>query len=72
MHQNFEVMAGLNNRFIRDLFAHVFSTYKTRIMTTSNDFTTCPKGTGKQVLSTFSLVHISFSKNFVHLAYAEF
>ena len=35
-------------------------------MTTSDDFTTCHKGTGrccKKVCIAFSLVHISFSKN---------
>ena len=44
-------------------------------MTTLNDFTTCHKGTGrccKKVCFAFSLVHISFSKNLVYLAYAEF
>ena len=46
-------------------------------MTTSNDFTLlqCHKGTGgccKNVGSAFSLRHISFSKNLVFSAYAEF
>ena len=40
MHQNFEVVAGLNYRFTRNLHACVFSTHNTGIMTTSNDFTT--------------------------------
>ena len=57
---------------------HVFSTYKTGIMATSNDFTMrCRTGTGigkcaKKVCLAFSLVHISFSKNLVYPAYAEF
>ena len=53
----------------------VFSTYKTGIMTTLNDFTTCGTGTGrccKNVWFAFSLVHISFSRNFNYSAYAEF
>ena len=44
-------------------------------MTTSNYFTTCRKGTGrccKKVCLAFPLVNISFSKNFVYLAYDEF
>ena len=40
VHQNFEMMIGLSYRFIRNLYVSVFSTYKTGIMTTSNDFTT--------------------------------
>ena len=39
MYQNFEVITGLNYRFIGNLYVNVFSIYKTRIMTTSNDFT---------------------------------
>ena len=42
---------------------HVFSTYKTGIMTTLNDFIMCCAGTGrfrKKVCLAFSLVHISF------------
>ena len=42
---------------------HVFSTYKTGIMTTLNDFIMCCAGTGrfrKNVCLAFSLVHISF------------
>ena len=54
----------------------MFSTYKPGIMTTSNDFTTCHKGTSRYVIKnfalTFSLVHISFSKNLDYPAYAEF
>ena len=54
---------------------HVFSIYETGIMTTSKDFTTCRIGTGmcckKKVCLAFSLVHISFSKNFVYPACAE-
>ena len=49
--------------------------FNPRIMTYSNDFTTCHKGTGrrcKRVCSAFSLERISFSKNLVYLAYAEF
>ena len=58
MYQNFEVMAGLNYRFIRNLHACVcvFNIYKT----------------DKKVVKLFSLVHISFSNNLVYLAYAEF
>ena len=50
----------------------MFSTYKPRIMT---NFIGCHKGTGKcckKVCLAFSLVNISFSKNLVYLAYAEF
>ena len=75
MHQNFEVIAGLNYRFIGSLHVSMFSMYKTGIMTTLNDFTTCLTGTGRcyeRVCTTFSLVHISFSKNLFYLAYAEF
>ena len=77
MHQNFEVITGLTYRFIGNLRVHVFSTFKTGIMTTSKDFTTCLTGIGrccKKVCSAFSLVHISFSfsKNLVYSAYAEF
>ena len=53
----------------------MLSRFKSRIMTTSNDFTTCHKGTGgccKNIRSAFSLIHISFSKNLVYPAYAEF
>ena len=53
----------------------MFSTYKRRIMTTSNDFAMRHKGTGrccKNVCLAFSLVHISFSKNLVYPAYVEF
>ena len=39
MHQNFEVIAGLNYRFRGNLLVHVFSTHKTAIKTTSNDVT---------------------------------
>ena len=42
---------------------HVFSTYKTGIMTTLNDVIMCCAGTGrfrKKVCLAFSLVHISF------------
>ena len=49
-----------------------FQHIKPRIMTTLNDFTTCPKGTCKKVFLAFSLVHISFSKNLVYPVYAEF
>ena len=38
MHQNFEVIAGLNYRFIGNQRVHVFSTCKTEIMTNTNDF----------------------------------
>ena len=76
VHQNFEVIAVLNYRFRRNLHVHGFSAYKTAIMALSNDFTMwCHTGTGrcsKKVCVAFSLVHISFSKNFVYLAYAEF
>ena len=44
---------------------HVFSTYETEIMTSS-------KGVVKKVCLAFSLVHISFSKNLVYPACAEF
>ena len=66
VHQNFEVIAGLNYRFIGNQRVHVFSTCKTEIMTNTNDFNTCRTGTGrcfKNVCWAFSLVHISFSKN---------
>ena len=75
MHQNFKVITGLNYRFTGNLHVHVFSIYETGIMTTSKDFTTCRIGTGtcckKKVCLAFSLVHISFSKNFVYPACAE-
>ena len=70
-----KVMAGLNYKFIRNLHLCVFSTFRTGIMTTLNDFTTCRAGTGrccKKFAQLFSLVHISFSKNLVYLAYVEF
>ena len=44
-------------------------------MTTPDDFTMCRTGTGrccKKVCVGLSLVHISFSKNLVCPAYAEF
>ena len=75
MHQNFKVITGLNYRFVGNLHVHVFSTYKTGIMTTSKDFTTCCSSIGrcfKKISIAFSLVHISFSKNLVYPAYAEF
>ena len=53
----------------------VFSTFKTGIMTTSNDFTACCVGSARcfeKAALLFSLVHISFTKNLVYLAYAEF
>ena len=46
MHQNLEVITGLNYRCTGNLHVHVFSTYETGIMTTSKDFTTCRIGTG--------------------------
>ena len=63
IHQNFKVIAGLNYRFRGNLHVHVFSTYKTGIMTTLNDVIMCCAGTGrfrKKVCLAFSLVHISF------------
>ena len=56
---------------------YVFTTYKTGIITSSNDFNTCHTGTGRcckkiKVCFTFSLVHITFSKNLDYPAYAEF
>ena len=75
MHQNYGAMVGLNYRFIGNLHLRVYSKFKTGIMTTSNYFTMCRKGTCRccnKVCSAFSLVHISFSKNLVYLAYAEF
>ena len=46
--------------------------YKTGIMTTSNDFIIqALAGVVKKVCLAFSLVHTSFSKNLVYLAYAE-
>ena len=76
MHQDFEVTAGLNYRFTENLHVLVFSTYKTGIMTTLNDFTTsCCTVTGryyKKVCFAFSLVSISFSRNLDYQGYAEF
>ena len=75
MHQNFKVITGLNYRFVGKLHVHVFSTYKTGIMNTSKDFTMCRTSVGrccKKFFIDFSLVHISFSKNLVYPAYAEF
>ena len=61
MHQNFKAIAGLNYRFIGYLYVRVFSTYKTGIMTTSNDFTIqVLAGVVKKVCLAFSLVDISF------------
>ena len=61
MHQNFKAIAGLNYRFIGYLYVRVFSTYKTGIMTTSNDFTIqVLAGVVKKVCLDFSLVDISF------------
>ena len=72
MHHNFKAIAGLNYRFIGYLYVRVFSTYKTGIMTTSNDFTIqVLAGVVKKVFLAFSLVDISFSKNLVYPAYAE-
>ena len=54
---------------------HVFATYKTGIVTTSNDFTTFRTGTGrccKKVCLAFSLVDIYFSENLVYSAKVEF
>ena len=75
MHENFEVITGLNNRFIGNLHVHVFLTYETRIITTSKDFTTSCTDTGrccKKVCLAFPLIYISFSKNLVYPAYAQF
>ena len=61
MHQNFKAIAGLNYRFIGYLYVRLFSTYKTGIMTTSNDFTIqVLAGVVKKVCLAFSLVDISF------------
>ena len=61
VHQNFKAIAGLNYRFIGYLYVRVFSTYKTGIMTTSNDFTIqVLAGVVKKVCLAFSLVDISF------------
>ena len=52
-----------------------FFNIKTGVMTTPDDFTMCRTGTGrccKKVCVGLSLVHISFSKNLVCPAYAEF
>ena len=68
-------MAGLNYRFIGNLHACVFLTYKTEIMSTSNDFITCHPGTGryfKTIFLIFSSAHISSSYNLVYLANTEF
>ena len=57
-------MAGVNYRFVGNLHACVFLTYKTEIMSTSNDFITCHPGTGryfKTIFSIFSSAHISSS-----------
>ena len=75
MHENFEVITGLNDRFIGNLHVHVFLTYETRIITTSKDFTMSCTGTGrccKKVCLAFPLIYISFSKNLVYPAYAQF
>ena len=51
-----------------NLHVRVFSTYKTGIVTTLNDFATCHTGTGrccKNVCLAFSYVHVSFPKNLV-------
>ena len=55
VHQNFEVIACLNYRFIKNL--HVF---------------VCFQHIKPVIAQLFSLVHISFSKNPVYLAYTEF
>ena len=47
MHQNFEVLTGLNYSFTGNLHVHVFSTYESGIMTTTKDFTTCHIATGR-------------------------
>ena len=67
-------MAGLSYRIIGNLHARVFNV-KTSIMTTSNEFTACRTRTGmccKNVSQAFSTVHVSYSKDLVYLAYAEF
>ena len=51
-----------------NLHVRVFSTYKTGIVTTLNDFATFHTGTGrccKNVCIAFSYVHVSFPKNLV-------
>ena len=55
----------------------MFSTYKPRILTTSNnDFTTChikvQTSVVKKVCLSFSLVPISYSENSFYPAYSEF
>ena len=68
----------IHQRFTGNLHVAVFSTYKTGIMTTLNDFTTCCAGTRtgwcckKKVCFAFSLVHNSFSRNLNYSAYAKF
>lgn len=62
-------MKGLNYRLMRNRHAHVFSRLNL------NDFTTCHTGTGRcceKVCLAFPLVHISFPKNLVYAAHAEF
>ena len=63
-HQNFKVITGLNCRFTGNLHVHVFSLYKTGIMTTSKDFTACRIGTGrcckKRLLRFFISTHFFF------------
>ena len=52
-----------------------FFNIKTGVMTTPDNFTMCNTGTGrccKKVCVALSFVHISFSKNLVCPAYAEF
>ena len=57
----------LNYRFTGNLHVHVFSTYKTRIMTNLNDFIICCTGTGrcckKSLLRFFISTHFIFSES---------
>ena len=57
----FQIIAGLKYSFIGNLHVRVFLTYKTRIMTTSNDFTTSRAGTGS-LPSFFISTHFFFPR----------
>ena len=69
-------IARVNYRSIGNLNVHVFLTYyETEIITTLKDSTTCCTGTCrcyKKVYLAFALAHISYSKNLVYPAHADF
>ena len=60
----FQIIAGLKYSFLGNLHVRVFLTYKTRIMTSSNDFTTSRAGTGS-LPSFFISTHFFFQESWL-------